>query len=130
MPDFESTRTAFMVARERADVAAAFERNTLHTAIYDAREAGMSIRETAVSLRVPKSTVARYWRGSPKRRDDLPLWGSPNAWREAHEAIWAHEPSELADTFIPYEWAETDGQRSVQARYRGVAVQRKTEPGQ
>lgn len=124
MSNFESTRTAFMVARERADVAADFERNTLHTAIYDAREAGMSIREAAAALRVPKSTVARHWRGRPKGGSALPLWGSPRAWREAHDAIWAHDPSELADTFIPYEWVDEDGARAIRIRSRGVAIQR------
>ncbi len=126
MSDFESTRTAFMVARERADVAAAFERVTLHMAIYDVRKAGMSIREAAAALRVPKSTVARHWRGRSTGRGDLPVWGSPSSWREAHEAVWAHDPRQLADTFIPYEWVETDGVRSVRARSRGVAVLRKT----
>ena len=50
MSTFESTAEAHRVARERASVAAALEASTLHTAIYDAREAGMSVREASRRL--------------------------------------------------------------------------------
>lgn len=122
MSDFVSTSEAYRIARERASVAAAFEARTLHMAIYDARGAGMSVRETAAALGVPKSTVARHLRASHTR--EVPALGSESAWREAHAAVWAHDPHELADDFVPYEWSDDGEQRTVRARSRGVAVLR------
>ena len=88
MTTFESTRRAFERARERASVAAALEANTLHMAIWDARESGMSIRQTAAALHVPKSTVSRHWRPGHRCGPVVPVWGSREAWRQAHDAIW------------------------------------------
>ncbi|WP_143244680.1 helix-turn-helix domain-containing protein [Agrococcus casei] len=122
MSTFESTAEAHRVARERASVAAALEASTLHTAIYDAREAGMSVREAAAALDVSKSTVSRHWREGHRCTAPVPVWGSETAWREAHAAIWAHDPHEAADDFVPYEWIEEGGQRTIRARWRGVAV--------
>ncbi len=101
MTTFESTRRAFERARERASVAAALEANTLHMAIWDARESGMSIRQTAAALHVPKSTVSRHWRPGHRCGPVVPVWGSREAWRQAHDAIWAHDETELSDTFVP-----------------------------
>lgn len=123
MSTFESTREAHRVARERASVAAALEAATLHTAIYDAREAGMSVRETAAALGVPKSVVARHWREGHRCTPPVPVWGSESAWREAHAAIWAHDPH-AADDFVPYEWIDDGTQRTVRARSLGTAILR------
>ena len=101
MSTFESTREAHRVARERASVAAALEAATLHTAIYDAREAGMSVREAAAALGVPKSVVARHWREGHRCTPPVPVWGSESAWREAHAAIWAHDPHAADDGSSP-----------------------------
>lgn len=128
MPEFASSAEAFRIARERASVAAAFEANTLHLAVFDAREAGMSIREAAAALNVPKSTVARHWREGHRCANAAPLWGSPAAWREARSAIWAHNPRELADDWVPYEWQDEAGRRTVREKTRGTAVLRSTEP--
>lgn len=129
MAEFISSSEAYRIARERASVAAAFEASTLHTAIYDAREEGLSVRETAAALQVPKSTVSRHWREGHQCAPVVPTWGSESAWREAHAAVWAHNPRELADTFVPYEWSDDGEQRAVRARYRGTAVLRQSSNG-
>ncbi|MCT1557380.1 hypothetical protein M3A96_04500 [Helcobacillus massiliensis] len=122
MSEFTSSAEAFRIARERASVAAAFEANTLHMAVFDAREAGMSVREAAVALSVPKSTVARHWREGHQCTQPVPIWGSASAWREAHAVVWAHNPRELADDWVPYEWHDEADRRTVKRRHRGVAV--------
>lgn len=96
----------------------------LHLAVFDARESGLSISETAVALGVPKSTVARHWREGHSCAKSLPMWGTPSAWREAHEKVWAHNPRELADDWCPFEWGDEGDSRTVQLRHRGVAVLR------
>ncbi len=58
MTEFTTTLQAFEIARVRASIAQHEETRLLHMAIYDAREAGMSVREASTALRVPKSTVA------------------------------------------------------------------------
>lgn len=121
MSNFASTSEAYRRARERASVADALESSLLHTAVYDAREAGLSVRETAAALRVPKSTVARHWREGHQCRRLIPMWGSEEAWREAHAVVWAHDPRELADDFVPYEWSDDGVDRTVRARSRGTA---------
>lgn len=121
MSEFASSVEAFWAARERASVAAALESETLHLAVSDAREAGMSVRQAAAALSIPKSTVARHWREGHRCPEALPVWGSQGAWREAHDAVWSHDPRQLADDFVPYAWgAEGDG-RAVSRRPRGAA---------
>lgn len=121
MSQFASSSEAFRVARERASVAASIEAGALHMAIYDAREAGLSIREAAAGLRVPKSTVARHWREGHRCVDVAPTWGSSEAWRAAHRAVWAHDPVQLRDEWVPYEWSdESDGGRVAKHRDRGA----------
>jgi len=123
---FESTRRAFERARERASVAAACSAITLHMAIWDARESGMSIRQTAAALHVPKSTVSRHWRPGHRCGPVVPVWGSREAWRQAHDAIWAHDETELSDTFVPWAWDQSGSQRTVRRLPRGVAVVRRS----
>lgn len=108
------------MSRERASVAAAFEANLLHVAVFDAREAGMSIREAAAALSVPKSTVARHWRENHRCPRVLPVWGSDAAWRDAHAVIWAHNPEELADEWVPYEWHHDADSITVSHKSRGT----------
>ncbi|WP_218683053.1 hypothetical protein [Microbacterium sp. BF1] len=122
MSEFISSAEAFRIARERASVAAAFEANTLHMAVFDAREAGMSVRETAVALSVPKSTVARHWREGHHCVQPVPAWGSVAAWREAHAAVWAHNPHELSDDWVPYAWGVEADRTVVTRKSRGRAV--------
>jgi hypothetical protein len=122
--EFVSSSEAFRIARERASVAAALEASTFHIAVFDAREAGLSVREAATALNAPKSNVARHWREGHSCTQPVPAWGSSLAWREAHAAIWAHNPRELADDWVPYEW-RTEGDHTVVARRsRGTAVLR------
>lgn len=122
LSEFTSSAEAFRIARERASVAATFEANTLHMAIFDAREAGLSVREAAAALNVPKSTVARHWREGHKCNMPLPVWGSEPAWREAHGAIWAHDPRELADDWVPFAWGNEADRRTVRHKNRGTAT--------
>lgn len=122
MSEFISSAEAYRVARERASVASSMESSLLHLAVYDAREAGLSVREAAAALSVPKSTVARHWRESHNCQAPVPVWGSAAAWREAHAAVWAHNPRELADDFVPWEWVDSVEERVVRHRYRGVAA--------
>ncbi|QHK22499.1 hypothetical protein GU243_23285 (plasmid) [Pseudarthrobacter psychrotolerans] len=124
MSEFISCAEAYRLARERASVADSFEATLLHMAVYDAREAGMSIREVAAALSVPKSTVARHWRDGHRCPEVVPVWGSAAAWGEAHAAIWAHNPRELADDWVPFEWRDEAGSRVVRRRARGVATLR------
>lgn len=113
MSKFHASSEAYRVARERASVAASFEAALLHMTVYDAREAGMTVREAAATLRVPKSTVARHWREDHRCAEVPPVWGSDAAWRDAHAAVWAHDPNELADPFVPYEWTDDGEHRTV-----------------
>lgn len=122
--EFISSAEAFRIARERASVAATLEASTLHLAVFDAREAGLSVRETSVALSVPKSTVARHWGEVHRCAQPTPMWGSPSAWREAHAAVWAHNPRELADDWVPYDWRDEGDQRIVTRRPRGTAALR------
>lgn len=122
MSEFISSAEAFRIARERASVAVTFESNTLHIAVFDAREAGLSIREAAAALGVPKSTVARHWREGHKCNVPVPVWGSVSAWREAHSTIWAHNARELADDWVPYEWRDEADRRTVTHKHRGTAT--------
>lgn len=122
MSEFISSSEAFRVARERASVAASFEANTLHMAVFDAREAGMSVRETAAALSVPKSTVARHWREGHHCVQPVPVWGSVEAWRAAHATVWAHDPRELADDWVPFAWGIEGGQGVITRKSRGRAV--------
>lgn len=120
MARFETTAEAFRKARERSSVAAAMETGLLHTAVHDAREAGLSVRKAASALGVPKSTVARHWREGHYCPAVVPVWGSEAVWREAYAAVWSHDEQQLADGHVPYSWTELDGARHVAARTRGV----------
>lgn len=122
MSTFMSSAEAFRKARERRSVAETFEANLLHMAIFDARAAGMSVRQAARALNVPKSTVARHWREGHRCPATVPTWGSESAWRDAHAMIWAHDPQELADDVVPWEWSVLDsGAHEIRRKFRGVA---------
>lgn len=121
---FASTSEAFRNARRRASVAASLERQLLHTAVYDAREQGLSIRQAADALHVPKSTVARHWRAGHSCVTAPPAWGDETEWMAAERSVWAHDPSN-APELSPWVWTDNeDGTRSVQARPTGIAVRR------
>lgn len=92
-PSFAVTAQAFEAARARASVANYFEQLVLHMAVYDAREAGMTIREAAAALRVPKSTIARQWRRWAGV-DQMPVWGNSEEFAACRRAVWAHAPEQ------------------------------------
>lgn len=114
MTPFEKTALAHRNARERAAVAAAMEADLLDTAIRDAREQGMSIRQTSAALDVPKSTIARHWDPNHGCTPPLPHWGSETEWKTAHKTVWAHDPIKATDPHIPYRWIEHEGQRILE----------------
>ena len=129
MTEFTTTSQAFEVARVRASIAQHEETRLLHMAVYDACEAGMSVREASTALRVPKSTVARHWREGHRCADVPPMWGTPEEYMEAERAIWAHAPERIARQ-VPYVWTEgEDRSRIVRAVAAGpaLAVQIKDE---
>ncbi len=113
MGTFQTTAQAFQAARTRASVAEHFVASLLHTAIYDAREAGMSLRETAAALRIPKSNVSRHWREGHHCTIPDPAWGNAEEYLAAQRAIWQHAPEQIEDR-VPYEWTDqADGSRSM-----------------
>lgn len=113
---------AFQAARARASVAQSIEAQLLHRAIAGAREQGMSTREAAAALRVPKSTVARHWRENHHCLPVPPVWGNAAEYEDAQRAAWSHAPEEL-DDWVPYEWEDTeDDARITRLRSRGVAT--------
>lgn len=105
MTEFEKIRRAFAASRSRASVASHAEARLLHMAAYDAREAGLSVREAAAALRVSKSTLARHWREGHRCSIPAPMWGTPEEYIAAERAIWAHAPEEV-DERVPYEWED------------------------
>lgn len=115
MTIFESTSYGHQLARQRASIAAVFEAHALTAAIYDAKERGMSVRETAAALQVSKSTVYRRWQLANQPPSPLPLWGSAVAWKEAELAVWGHDPGETLD-FVPFEWNEDGSLRACVTR--------------
>lgn len=114
--EFETTAEAFLKARERSSVAAAFEAELLHTAVHDARMSGMSVRQASAALGVPKSTVSRHWRDGHRCPEVLPHWGSETAWKEAHAAVWSHDVKQLTNDQPPYVWQQHDGISQTAAR--------------
>lgn len=129
MDRFETTAKAFQAARTRASVASHVEASTLHMAVYDARESGHSVRETAAALRVPKSTIARHWREGHHCPELAPIWGNGDEYINAERAIWAHDPAQF-DGRVPFFWTEAaNGTRSVRSIPIGKAklAERKRE---
>ncbi|SDQ03477.1 helix-turn-helix domain-containing protein [Arthrobacter crystallopoietes] len=118
-PIFESTLKAYETAKARGAAARSVERNLLRQALYDAKEAGHSIREIARLLDLPKSTVARM-AVLPKN----PGWEptiSAEAYIEEHNAAWAHEPEQHISA-APFEVLEHgDATRTITARALGTA---------
>ncbi len=75
----------------------------------------MSVREVAVALEVPKSTVARHWRPNHDCVPPVPTWGTEAAWRAARADVWAHDPSvELRNDGVPYEWTRDEEGRVIE----------------
>lgn len=122
MSDFVNTSEAFLAARARASVAAALEADLLHQVINEAKVVGLSTREVSAAIGVPKSTVARHWQVGHECPRVLPAWGSESEWRNAHSAVWSHDPEKQADNWVPYEWFGEDGQPAVRSRARPTST--------
>lgn len=106
MSDFTTIEQAFEVARRRASIGQYQEARLLRQAVHAAYMAGMSVRETAAKLRVPKSTVARNLRPSLGPLTP-PSWGTPEEYMEAEQAIWAHAPERIP-AGAPFRWTDAD----------------------
>ncbi|MCC3292808.1 helix-turn-helix domain-containing protein [Arthrobacter sp. zg-Y1110] len=120
MNEFASTAEAYRKARERSSVAVAFEARLLHSAVQEARQAGMSVREAAAALCVSKSTADRHWREGHGCTEAMPARETETAWMQAYEEVWAHSPEMLANPRIPREWREGEGVRTVKAQPAAV----------
>lgn len=113
MDSFETSAQAFQAARARASVATHVEARTLHLAVHDARESGLSVREAAAALRVPKSTIARHWREGHHCPELRPIWGNGEEYINAERAVWKHDPAMFGGR-VPFVWIEgANGTRSV-----------------
>lgn len=107
---------AWRKARARQQVAADLEGTLLDVIVQEAKEAGTSIRELSRELDVPKSTLARYWRG-PRQSKTPPVWGNPIEYDAAQRAIWSHDPTNAHAMLghCPWIWEDTPAGRSVHA---------------
>lgn len=89
-------------------------------AVLDARGEGLSVRQAAAALDVPKSTVARHWNPRHVCVGTMPTRGSEQEWRDAHADVWSHDP-DRDDDWMPYRWTVADdGTTTVEAGWRGV----------
>lgn len=96
---------AYNKARAVAEVASSMQHNLLRTVIYDAKEQGLGIRETARLLEIPKSTLSRQWYLDPEiKKNMLPFHGSEEAYRMVadyvHSGTW--------DGHCPWKWIRED----------------------
>jgi len=115
-PGTEATLTAYKIARARAAAAAEVETELLHALVYDAQEAGRSVRETSAMLQVAKSTVARHRlnRGTGMFAAGS-TWLTPEAYVEAYNAAYADAPEQHIEA-APFVMEELpDGSRRVVA---------------
>lgn len=100
-PSMDAALLAYERARAAAAAAAEVEAELRYALVYDALQAGSSVRETSAMLRIPKSTVARVklnqaigpapWRGPATTGT---TWMTPEAYVEAHNAAWAHDETQ------------------------------------
>lgn len=115
----ESTLEAYRRARVRAVAAQQVESDLLRMASYEAKEVGLSIREAAGLLGVPKSTLAR----SGASRDDFPPAGyDEEEWLSAWNSAWAGDVTQQVDQ-APFE-VEDCGDGTQQMRRRSWAEMR------
>lgn len=105
--------TAYEKARARADVANDLLSDALRMAVVDMRDAGATVREIALHLRVPKSTVWRHLKTAP--RDEPPMWGNRDEYLRARREIWSHAPDspDANLDWCPWAWEDTAEGRSV-----------------
>lgn len=103
--------TAYGKARARADVATDLLSDTLRMAVVDMRDAGATVREIALHLRVPKSTVWRHLKTAP--RDEPPMWGNRDEYLRARREIWSHAPDspDANLDWCPWAWEDTANRR-------------------
>lgn len=96
-PSMEAILTAYEQARARAAAAAEIEAELRHALVYDAQVSGMSVRETAALLQVPKSSVARIrakYHTGPYGGADWNPWITPETYVAANNAAWSHDPTQ------------------------------------
>ena len=119
---FSNSSQAFQAARTRASIAQTIESEILHMAVHDARAQGMSVREAAAALGVPKSTVSRHWWERHHCGDKPPRWGSATDYVDAWNAVWVHDDLERIST-APWTWEDlADGTRIIRRRDTAIAL--------
>lgn len=105
MTGWDQSAAAFDAARTAADAASADARAALGRALEDARAEGLSIRDAAARLGVPKSTVARRWSAAQAGRvffRDVKPYFVPAGWDQLrgpdhgtielpHDVRWQHD---------------------------------------
>jgi hypothetical protein len=119
---FSNSSQAFQAARTRASIAQTIESEILHMAVYGARAEGMSVREAAAALRVPKSTVSRHWWEHHNCGDKPPRWGNATDYVDAWNAVWVHNDLERISA-APWTWEDlADGTRIIRRRAVAAAL--------
>ena len=112
----DGSLAAYQRARTRAAMASYFERRAVDLLVFDAREAGMSTREIAALVELPKSTVARL--GRPSGRDvgklPFPRWATEEEWLSAYTSIWPDH----GVTQAPFVVDSRPGEVTYRMRYR------------
>lgn len=88
-----------------------------HLACWQARDEGVSVRETARLLGISASAVQRHLKGSCSeyRKAPMPVRGDKETYFSVQAQMWEHAP-QFAETVCPFEWS---------AHERGFMVSRK-----
>lgn len=92
--DIDSVAQALLRANQLKGMVDNIEEQVYRRFLEAARENGLSVRQTAAFVGLPKSTVARDLR---RRSDDttLPRWAGPSdTFRTLWNEVWSHEPAE------------------------------------
>jgi len=94
--NLDSSVLAYERARARREAAQQVEEDALRTVLFDAGNCGLSVREIAALVRLPKTTIGRQ-RIASALDVGADSWHShdPDEYVAANNAAWAHEPSRL-----------------------------------
>lgn len=95
-PTLEQTIAAYTRAREAADAAITVAHATRDAYVHNAVYHGLSTRDIARALGVPKSTIHRI-RLRLQRGWFPQTFTSPEGWVRAHNHAWADAPTQQTD---------------------------------
>lgn len=125
--EFEAALTAYRNARSRRLAAQDVEEDALQSALFNGGQLGLSVRELAAMVRLPKTTVARLRISGAVGGQEGWIADDPVEYVAAHNSAWSHMPSrQIAEAPFTIERAE-DGNHAVHVRPRGVAGPRSRE---